>query len=253
MESAARIAVVTGGAGGIGRAVCAVLARAGLQVVALGRDADRLARLERDLGGAGVRGLVCDAADEQQVERVLAGLEAPVEVLVNNAGAAESAPLHRTTLASWNEHFTANATTAFLLTRAVLPGMRERNRGRIVAVASTAGLAGAPYTAAYTAAKHAMVGLVRVTAAELAGTGATCNAVCPAFVRTPMTERSAARIAERTGRSAQEAERALAGAAPLGRLVEPEEVAAAVGYLASEAAGCVNGQTIVLDGGGIQQ
>ncbi|MDA2805514.1 SDR family NAD(P)-dependent oxidoreductase [Nocardiopsis suaedae] len=249
MEAAPRRALVSGGAGGIGRAVCAELVRAGLDVVALGRDAQRLDALSRDLP---VRTLVCDAADEDQVAAAADALPGPVDVLVNNAGAAESAPLHRTGLDSWNAHFAANATTAFLLTRALLPGMRERDRGRIVFVASTAALAGTPYTAAYAASKHAVLGLARVVAAEVAGSGVTSNAVCPAFVRTPMTERSAARIAERTGRDARAAEEALARSAPLGRLVEPDEVAAAVAYLASGAAACVNGQSLVLDGGGIQ-
>ncbi|WP_017541668.1 SDR family NAD(P)-dependent oxidoreductase [Nocardiopsis halophila] len=249
MEAAPRRALVSGGAGGIGRAVCAELVRAGLEVVALGRDERRLRALADELP---VRTLVCDAADEDRVAAAVAALPGPVDVLVNNAGAAESAPLHRTSLDSWSGHFASNATTAFLLTRALLPGMRERDRGRVVFIASTAAVAGAPYTAAYAASKHAVLGLARVVAAEVAGTGVTSNAVCPSFVRTPMTERSAARIAERTGRDARAAEEALARSSPLGRLVEPEEVAAAVAYFASDAAGCVNGQSLVLDGGGVQ-
>ena len=145
-----------------------------------------------------------------------------------------------------------NATGAFLCTRAVLPGMLERGSGRIVTVASTAGRAGARYTAAYTASKHAAVGLMRAVAAEVAGTGVTANAVCPAFVRTDMTARSVERIVARTGRSEADAEAALAEAAPLGRLLEPEEVAFAVAFLAAAEAGAINGQTLILDGGGIQ-
>jgi NAD(P)-dependent dehydrogenase (short-subunit alcohol dehydrogenase family) len=130
--------------------------------------------------------------------------------------------------------------------------MLERDSGRIVTVASTAGLHGGKYTSAYTASKHAAVGLTRAVAAEVAGTGVTANAVCPAFVRTDMTTESVKRIANTTGRSEQEAEAVLAAASPLGRLLEPEEVAFAVAFLAAPEAGAINGQTLILDGGGIQ-
>jgi NAD(P)-dependent dehydrogenase (short-subunit alcohol dehydrogenase family) len=130
--------------------------------------------------------------------------------------------------------------------------MRARGRGRIITVASTAGRVGTPYTAAYTASKHAAIGLMRATAAELAGTGVTANAVCPAFVDTEMTERSVANIVAVTGRSAAEGARALADASPLGRLLAPGEVATAVVWLASPEAASMSGQTLVLDGGGVQ-
>jgi len=145
-----------------------------------------------------------------------------------------------------------NATGAFLCTRTVLPGMRKRDRGRIVTVASTAALAGQPYTAGYTASKHAAVGLMRTVAAEVAGTGVTANAVCPGFVRTDMTAATVARIASATGQSHEDSESAVARLSPLGRLLEPDEVAFAVAFLAAPEAGAINGQTIVLDGGGIQ-
>ncbi|ASU83624.1 SDR family oxidoreductase [Nocardiopsis gilva YIM 90087] len=260
METSARLAVISGGGGGIGRALCRELVQRGYEVVALGRSPRRLRELEAmtvraaDAGASDhppVRGVVCDVTDETETDRVLSAL-GPVSVLVNNAGTAESAPLHDTTLRSWHDHLAANATSAFLLTRQVIPGMRERDRGRVVFIASTAARAGTPYTAAYTASKHAMLGLARVVAAEVAGTGVTSNAVCPSFVRTPMTERSVQRIAERTGRTPEAAQQALTDSGPLGRLVEPEEVAAAVGYFVSDAAACVNGQSLVLDGGGIQ-
>ena len=225
-----RLVVVTGGAGGIGRATAARFA-------ALGDDV--LAPERTDL----------DVTDEASVAAFFERAGA-VDVLVNNAGMGESAPLTRTTLASWRAHLDVNATGAFLCTRAVVSGMRERGRGAIVTVASTAGRAGAPYTAAYSAAKHAAVGLMRAAAAELAGTGVTANAVCPAFVDTPMTERSVANIVERTGRSRDEARAALTGA--LGRLLDPGEVAAAVAWLASPEAAGISGQTLVIDGGGIQ-
>ena len=173
-------------------------------------------------------------------------------MLVNNAGVSASADVARTSLADWRAQLDVNATGAFLCTRAVLPGMRERDSGRVVTVASVAGRAGAKYTAAYTASKHAAVGLMRAVAAEVAGSGVTANAVCPAFVRTDMTAQSVERIVASTGRSEADAEGALAAMTPLGRLLEPEEVAFAVAFLAAPEAGAINGQTLVLDGGGIQ-
>jgi NAD(P)-dependent dehydrogenase (short-subunit alcohol dehydrogenase family) len=227
-----RLVVVTGGEGGIGRATAARFEALGDEVLAPGRAE-------------------CDVTDEASVAAFFEPAGA-VDVLVNNAGMGESAPLVRTTLESWRAHLDVNATGAFLCTRAVVGGMRERGRGAIVTVASTAGRAGAPYTAAYTASKHAAVGLMRAAAAELAGTGVTANAVCPTFVETPMTERSVANIGERTGRSPDEGRAALAAASPLGRLLDPDEVAAAVVWLASPEAAGISGQTLVIDGGGIQ-
>ena len=227
-----RVVVVTGGTRGIGEAVAARFATLGDRVIALGRTDG-------------------DVTDEAAVADIFRRT-GPVDVLVNNAGVSASADVARTTLDDWRAQIDVNATGAFLCTRAVLGGMRERGRGRIVTVASTAGLAGARYTAAYTASKHAAVGLMRAVAAEVAGTGVTANAVCPAFVRTDMTTASVQRIVASTGRSEAQAEEALASMTPLGRLLEPEEVAFAVAFLAAPEAGAINGQTLVLDGGGIQ-
>jgi NAD(P)-dependent dehydrogenase (short-subunit alcohol dehydrogenase family) len=241
-----RTVVVTGASRGIGRAVVARFTALGDEVLALGRDEAALGAL-----GDAVRPVVCDVTDEEAVAAAFAQA-GEVDVLVNNAGVAESAPLARTSLESWQRHLAVNATGPFLCTRAVIGPMRARGRGAIVTVASTAGRSGTPYTAAYAASKHAAVGLMRVAAAELAGSGATANAVCPTFVDTEMTRASVARIAERTGRSAHESAATLAAASPLGRLLDPDEVAGAVEWLASPAAASVSGQTLILDGGGLQ-
>jgi len=224
-----RVVVVTGGAKGIGKAI-----------------ADGFA--DDDVRAPGHDEL--DVTDEDAVEAFFDGLR--VDVLVNNAGIASGAPLARTTLDEWRAHLDVNATGAFLCTRAVVGGMIERGDGRIVTVASVAGLYGARYTAAYAAAKHAAIGLMRVTAAEVAGTGVTANAVCPAYVDTAMTDRTVESIVAKTDRSAEQARAELASMTPLGRLLEPDEVAAAVAFLASSEAAAINGQTIVLDGGGLQ-
>jgi NAD(P)-dependent dehydrogenase (short-subunit alcohol dehydrogenase family) len=158
--------------------------------------------------------------------------------------------VERTTLAQWRRQIDVNATGAFLCTRAVLPGMTERGHGRIVTVASVAGHHGSPYTSAYTASKHAAIGVMRAVAAEVTGTGVTANAVCPAYVRSDMTDRTIATVESRTGR---DGEAALAQMSPLGRLIEPEEVAFAVAFFAAPQAGAINGQTLILDGGGVQQ
>lgn len=242
-----RLIVVTGGSRGIGRAVVERFAAAGHRVVAVGRDTDALRAVESACRGNGgdVSTALCDITDETAVSALFARL-GEVDVLVNNAGMSTSAPLGRHTLADWQQMLAVNATGAFLCTRAVVDGMRERNHGRIIFVASTAGLNGYRYTAGYTASKHATVGLMRAVAAEVAGTGITANAVCPAFVRTEMTDRSIERIMATTGRTREQAEDALAKSSPLDRLLEPEEVAAAVFYLASEQAAGVNGQALAL-------
>ena len=225
-----RTVVVTGGAKGIGKAV-----------------AERFST--DDVHAPGHDEL--DVTNEEQVAAFFERL-GRVDVLVNNAGIGTGASLARTTLEDWRAHLDVNATGAFLCTRAVVGGMIERGDGRIVTVASVAGLAGARYTAAYAASKHAAIGLMRATAAEVAGTGVTANAVCPAWVRTGMMRRTVENIVAKTGRTAEDAEAELRGMTPLGRMLEPEEVAAAVVFLASPEAAAINGQALVLDGGGLQ-
>jgi NAD(P)-dependent dehydrogenase (short-subunit alcohol dehydrogenase family) len=223
--------VITGGKRGIGTSITAHFEGLGHAVVPLA---------SADL----------DVTDEQAVARVF-GAIGPVDVLVNNAGVSSSAPLKRTTLDEWHRQLDVNATGAFLCTRAVLEGMRSRNFGRIVTVASLASHVGSRYTSGYTASKHAVLGFMRSVAAEVAGTGVTANAVCPAYVRSDMTDTTIANIEARTGR--QDGEEALARMAALGRLIEPGEVAFAVAFFAAAEAGAINGQSLIMDGGGVQQ
>lgn len=227
----ARRVLITGAARGIGRATAEAFRELGDDVLALARS---------DL----------DVTDEAAVKRTFTDLD-HVDVLINNAGVAESAPITKTSLAAWQRHLDVNATGAFLCARAVLRGMLERDSGVIITIASTAGLHGSPYTSAYTASKHAAVGLTRAIAAETAGTGVRANAVCPSFVDTALTDRTIERIVQATGRTEAEARRSVERLSPLGRLLRPEEVAAAVVYLASDQAAAINGQAVVLDGGGV--
>jgi len=240
-----RTVVVTGGGKGIGRAIVADFAAHGDRVVAVGRDAAAL----ETLAGPTVVGEACDVTDEAAVAALFARL-GPVDVLVNNAGVASSASVLKTSLADWERQLAVNATGAFLCTRAVLDGMLVRGSGRIVTVASVASHVGARYVAGYAASKHAVLGFTRAVAAEVAGTGITCNAVCPAYVRSPMTEATIVNIERRTGR---DGEAALVAMSALGRLVEPEEVAFAVRFFAAPEAGAINGQSLIIDGGGVQQ
>ena len=250
MTAPGGVAVVTGAGRGIGAATARALANTGLTVVLAARSRDQIERQAADLVATGrrARAVACDVTSETSVETLAreAAELGPVTVLVNNAGAAASMPVARTSLEDWNRLMAVNATGAFLCTRAFLPGMLDRKWGRVVNVASTAGLSGGKYLAAYSAAKHALVGLTRSTAAEVAGTGVTVNAVCPNFVDTEMTAETVARIVAKTGRTREEALAAALASAGQTRLISAEEVAAAVVSLA--AAGAPNGEALVLDG-----
>jgi NAD(P)-dependent dehydrogenase (short-subunit alcohol dehydrogenase family) len=246
-----RVALVTGGGHGIGREIALALARQGLAVAIGGRDRDRLDATTADARALGGRALAIplDVTDDGTVRDAHARVAAelgPIDVLVNNAGIAESAPFARTDRALWDRHFRVNVTGPYLCTREALPGMLARGWGRVINVASLAGLYGAPYVTAYTASKHALVGLTRALAAEVTGKGVTVNAICPGYVATDMTWNGARNIAARTGKSFEDAVAAMARINPGGRLVEPAEVAAAAVKLLDD--DVTNGTTIVLDG-----
>ncbi len=249
---AGKTALITGGGSGIGAAVAQRLGMAGASVVLVGRTEKRLAAEARRLSEVGVeaRGIPCDVTDPAGVNALAADAGA-VDILVNNAGVASASPLAKLTLEEWNRIFAVNVTGTFLCTRAFVPGMAERWWGRVVNVASVAGLAGAKYISAYAASKHAVIGFTRSVAAEVAAQGVTVNAVCPGYVDTAMTRESVDRIVAKTGRSREDALGAILATSPQARLIEPDEVAHAVFALCVHEARGINGQAIVLDGGGL--
>lgn len=243
-----RHALVTGGASGIGAATALRLARSGARVTVLGRDRNKLEAVAREVGLA----VTADVSDAGAVASAFAEAQArqgPIDILVNNAGAARSAPFKATTPELWAEMLGVNLTGAYLCAREVLPAMAERGFGRLVNVASTAGLKGYAYVSAYVAAKHGLVGLTRALAIEYARTGVAVSAVCPGFTDTDLVARAAETIAARTGRSPEAARAELAAANPQGRLITPDEVASAVVWLCLPENGAANGAVLPVAGG----
>jgi NAD(P)-dependent dehydrogenase (short-subunit alcohol dehydrogenase family) len=251
-QLADRHALITGGGTGIGAAIAVALSAAGASVSLAGRRAGPLEEVAEKLDRACP--IVADVTREEDTSAMMrAAREAhgPVDILVANAGAAESAPLAKLDLAHWQRMVGVNLTGAFLSARAALPDLtrKDAGAGRIVFIASTAGLKGYPYVAAYCAAKHGVVGLARALAAELASTQVTVNAVCPGFTETPLLEESLTNIATKTGRSRGEAQAELQRLNPQGRFVKPEEVAGTVLWLCTPAAQAITGQAISVSGG----
>jgi len=227
--------------------------KAGACVTLVGRRRDPLAALQALLGPDRTHAVAdFDVTDPDKVRAGVAAARrafGPIDVLVNNAGEAPSAPFAKTDLGTWNRVLAVNLTGAYLVTKEIVPDMIEKRAGRVINIASTAGLVGYAYVSAYVAAKHGVIGLTRSLALEFARAGITVNAVCPGYTETPMFERAVANIVAKTKRSADEARAALAASNPQGRVVTPAEVADTVLWLASPATRSITGQAIAIAGG----
>ena len=244
MSFAGKRVLITGGGSGTGADMARGFHGAGAQVVISGRRPDALARVAAALPG--VRCVVADVTDEASVAAMFAAAGS-CQIVVANAGLGESAPLARMTLDLWNRMIGVNLTGTFLTLR---DGLRQMGPGgRLVAIASVAGLKGGAYIAGYAAAKHGVVGLIRSVALEVAGKGITANAICPGYIETDMTEGVIATIMAKTGKSRAEALASLTDTNPQGRLFQPAEITAAALWLCGPGADGVNGQAIALSGG----
>ena len=243
------MALVTGASKGIGAAVARTLAHQGYTVACAARSRDAVTALAEEIDGLAVP---LDITDTDAVGQAVSMIEdrlGPVGVLVNNAGVAVSATLERTTDEDWDRMIAVNLTAGFRLTRRLVPEMVKNGWGRVVFVASNAGLAGYAYTSGYCASKHGVIGLTRALAVEYAKTGVTFNAICPGFVETEMAHRAIANIQASTGRDAAAARKALERMNPQNRLIQVDEVAHGVLSLLPDEAAGINGQAIAIDGG----
>jgi 3-hydroxybutyrate dehydrogenase len=256
MRLSNKIALITGGGRGIGRAVALEFAREGARLAIAARTAEQVEGVAKEIrneSGTDALPLVCDVSDVESVVRmfvsVAKALNRGPDILVNNAGIVETAPITKLTDELWHRHLSVNLSGTFYCTRAALPAMIDRGWGRIINIASIAGKSGAPYIAAYAAAKHGVLGLTRSVAIEVAEKGITVNAICPGYVDTDMTTRGVENISAKTGRSAEEALEAIKRMTPQKRLITTEEVAALALLLASEEGRGINGQAINVDGG----
>jgi 3-hydroxybutyrate dehydrogenase len=251
---AGRRALVTGGGRGIGRAIALDLARAGAAVAVASRTAAEREAVRGEVAalGAPSAAVACDvsrAEDVREMFRLARAALGGIDILVNGAGVAPSAPLVKTSDDLWHQTLETNLSGAFYCLREALPEMAQRGWGRVINVASIAGKTGNPYIAAYAASKHGLLGLTKVAALEMAELGVTVNAVCPGYVDTPMTDAGVARMAEKTGRPAEEIRRRIEQMSPQKRLVTSEEVSALVLFLCGEAARGITGQALSVDGG----
>jgi len=245
-------ALVTGAARGIGAEIARTLAADGARITLLGRRREALQQLADSLPGSGHAVVVADVSDADSVAAAFASARAacgPIDVLVNNAGQAESAPFHKTSLDLWQRMLAVNLTGSFLCAQAALADMQAGGWGRIVNIASTAGQKGYPYVSAYVAAKHGVIGLTRALALEVAKKGITVNAVCPGYTDTDILRESVANVVAKTGRSADQALAEFSAGNPQQRIVQPAEVADAVRWLCGAAAASINGQSISVSGG----
>ena len=251
-----RRALVTGAGRGIGRSIALAMAAAGADVAVSACSTAEIEQLAEELRELGRRALAitCDVTDPTQVaymaDAVIAGLGG-VDILVNNAGAATSHKFIGHPDELWHQMLAINLTSVYYVSKAIVPHMVARRAGRVITVASIASKTGARYIAAYTAAKHGVLGLTRALAAELVSYNITVNAICPGYVDTPMTDGSVANIVRRTGMSAAQARETLEKTSPQNRLIEPEEVAALAVYLAQDSARGITGQAINVDGGAV--
>jgi NAD(P)-dependent dehydrogenase (short-subunit alcohol dehydrogenase family) len=247
---AGRHALVTGGGTGIGAAIALALNDAGAKVTIAGRRLEPLQ--ETAAKGTDINIAQGDVSDEDSVTRIFEAARArhgPVNITVANAGGTTSAPLTKTTLQAWQETMAANLTGSFLCARAALQGLGRNDWGRIIFVASTAGLKGYAYVGAYCAAKHGVIGLTRALALEVAQRDITVNAICPGFAETPLLERSLDNIVATTGRTVAEARAALAANNPQGRFIQPDEIATTALWLCGGNSASLNGQAIAVAGG----
>jgi len=245
---AGRHALVTGASRGIGAAIARHLAEQGARVTLIARDRHRLAPLAAELDA---QPIACDVTDPialGQAFATAAGIQ-HVDILINNAGGAETAPVARTEPDLWARMIALNLTAAFTASRLAIPAMVADGWGRVVNVASTAGLKGYPYVSAYSAAKHGLIGLTRSLGVELARTGVTVNAVCPGYTDTPMLQDAAQSVALKTRSDPGSVVKNFAAANPMGRLVQPDEVASLVAYLCSDAAAGITGAALPIAGG----
>jgi NAD(P)-dependent dehydrogenase (short-subunit alcohol dehydrogenase family) len=243
-------AVVTGGGSGIGIAIARMLAETGYKVTIMGRDRGRLEEAARQLPGGNA--ILCDVSSQASIAKAFAlALEqsGPIATLVNNAGMVRTAPFSRQTDGDWDQMWRTNVLGCVYATREVLGPMRKLPAGRIINIASTAALKGYAYSSAYCATKHALLGLTRSLALELANTRITANAICPGYADTRIVSEAIATIVEKTGRTADQAKVIFTGANPQGRLIEPDEVAQTVRWLVSDAARSITGQAVAVAGG----